>query len=150
MTPDETKQARALVERLTGFTPGPWREWDGMIQNQSDWIDQNGTRHTDWNFPGIITEMPDTWESRANGYLIADAPDLHRHLTAALAEIERLREENRKATEKMADLTESLSLALAQINLLKNQRCAECDCESGGADCNWIVPSRYSSQETDQ
>lgn len=85
-------EARALVERLTGFTPGPWREWDGMIQNQSDWIDQNGTRHTDWNFPGIITEMPDTWESRANGYLIADAPDLHRHLTAALAEIERLRE----------------------------------------------------------
>ena len=91
MTPEQITEARALVERLTGHTPGPWRERNEMIQHQSDWIDGNGTRHTDWKYPGVITEMPEAWDSPANGYLIAAAPDLHAHLTAALVEIERLR-----------------------------------------------------------
>ena len=81
-----TTEARALVERLTGFTPGPWT----FEMEQDEWPDHaliGGDGDTVLSFDfDLGFSVHD-----ANARLIAAAPDLHRHLAAALDEIERLR-----------------------------------------------------------
>ena len=80
-----TTEARALVERLTGFTPGPWT----FEMEQDEWPDHaliGGDGDTVLSFDfDLGFSVHD-----ANARLIAAAPDLHRHLAAALDEIERL------------------------------------------------------------
>jgi hypothetical protein len=52
----------------------------------------------------------------------------------------------------MIDRTEMIARmkALKQAkDMEKSPRCAECDCENGGADCNWIAPSNSESKEAD-
>ena len=81
-----TTEARALVERLTGFTPGPWT-WE--IES-GEWPDHqiiggDGDSVLWWDFDlGFRTACDGC------ARLIAAAPDLHAALTAALDEIERL------------------------------------------------------------
>lgn len=82
-----TDEARALVERLTGYTPGPWRvsptdDTTVICQERTVVAEIDG----DYNEPDLWPVMEN------NARLIAAAPDLHAALTAALAEIERLRE----------------------------------------------------------
>jgi hypothetical protein len=80
------KEARALVERLTGYTPGPWR-----VAPTDDTTVICPERTVVAEIDGDYNE-PDLWPvMEGNARLIAAAPDLHRHLTAALDEIERLR-----------------------------------------------------------
>ena len=80
-----TTEARALVERLTGFTPGPWT----FEMEQDEWPDHaliGGDGDTVLSFDfDLGFSVHD-----ANARLIAAAPDLHAALTAALDEIERL------------------------------------------------------------
>lgn len=81
-----TTEARALVERLTGYTKGPW----SFETEQDEWPDHaliggDGDPVLEWDFDLGFRVAP------ANATLIAAAPDLHRHLTAALDEIDRLR-----------------------------------------------------------
>lgn len=74
----DPKEARTLVERLDGYTPGPWVEFDGDICPANDIVNEV-----------IATLYQETNDTDAN--LIAAAPDLHHALTAALDENERLR-----------------------------------------------------------
>lgn len=103
--PDQMSEACALVERLTGHTPGPW----GVI-----YYDAGDQDHYDHNGPCPLIAAPEDqdcaivhwdgfkqkfWSSangdqkqiEANADLIAAAPELHSALAAALDEIERLR-----------------------------------------------------------
>ena len=98
MTPYQITEARALVERLDGYTPGPWVRdcWDILGEgpgtgNVCEVSIPNGVDDKYWK-PG----EPDN-----NAALIAAAPDLHAHLTAALDEIERLRMERDYAIERL-------------------------------------------------
>ena len=84
----DPKEARALVERLDGYTPGPWT-WE---TESGEWPDHqiiggDGDSVLWWDFDlGFRTAC-----DRCT-HLISAAPDLHATLTAALDEIERLRE----------------------------------------------------------
>lgn len=93
-------EARALVERLTGFTPGPW--WTGgnysgremgtsVIAAREDAgpLPGNPTRGQVAFATALLNTEARTSENNAR--LIAAAPDMHRLLTALLAENERLR-----------------------------------------------------------
>ena len=88
MTKLNATEARALVERLTGFTRGPWStETDLSYMERPRVYGGDGSLICE---AGNCGTDQDEWE--ANATLTSAAPDLHRHLTAALAEIERLRE----------------------------------------------------------
>ena len=79
-------EARALVERLTGFTPGPWNVGPIDDTRVEDTLG-NEVAQIDGDY-----NQPETWPvMEANARLIAAAPDLLAALTAALDEIERLR-----------------------------------------------------------
>ena len=74
---------RALVERLTGFTPGPWT----LEVEQDEWPDHaiiggNGDPVLWWDFDFGFRV------SNADAAIIAAAPDLHATLTAALDELD--------------------------------------------------------------
>lgn len=84
MTPAQIKAARALVERLEGYTPGPWRESYERGTTQIRSADNESLMGDETYYPWVP-------ENDADWTLIAAAPDLHAHLTAALDEIERLR-----------------------------------------------------------
>ena len=84
----DPKEARALVERLDMFTPGPWVRdcWDILGKAPGTGIVAEICR------PGELdSEFWKIGEPDNNARLIAAAPDLHATLTAALDEIERLR-----------------------------------------------------------
>ncbi len=83
--PDKT-DVDALVERLNGFTPGPWT----FEMEQDEWpdhalISRDGDPVLRFDFDLGFRMTP------CDAALIAAAPDLHTALTAALDEIERLR-----------------------------------------------------------
>ena len=103
----DTKAIRAQMEALTGFTAGPWRDEDGVIQSQTT-VWQNGVKQVGWDYATIRAEVTDDWDQAANARLIAAAPDMHATILAlcdalddAKAEIERLTKE-RQAFEGMA------------------------------------------------
>ena len=82
----DTTEARALVERLDGYTPGPWR-----VAPTDDTTVICPERTVVAEIDGDYNE-PDLWPvMEGNARLIAAAPDLHAALTAALDEIDRLR-----------------------------------------------------------
>jgi len=85
----DTKEARALVVRLTGFTKGPWcvdisDPTDVVVWDDDDNLIANIGQCIQ---PVYIAFDCDPLDAR----LIAAAPDLHAALTAALDEVERLR-----------------------------------------------------------
>ena len=82
--PDQMLDALTLVERLTGFTPGPWT----LEVEQDEWPDHaiiggNGDPVLWWDFDFGFRV------SNADAAIIAAAPDLHRHITAALDRAEK-------------------------------------------------------------
>ena len=88
MTQFTATEARALVERLTGYTRGPW-----STETDLPYMERPRVYGGDDSLiceAGNCGSSQDEWE--ANATLIAAAPDLHRHLTAALDEIGRMRE----------------------------------------------------------
>lgn len=97
MTAPDTNAIRAQMEALTGFTAGPWRDEDGVIQSQTT-VWQNGVKQVGWDYAAIRAEVTDDWDQAANARLIAAAPDMHATILAlcdalddAKAENERLR-----------------------------------------------------------
>lgn len=75
---------RALVERLTGFTPGPWNVGPIDDTRVEDTLG-NEVAQIDGDY-----NQPETWPvMEANARLIAAAPDLLAALTAALDQIEK-------------------------------------------------------------
>ena len=75
MTAPDTTAIRAQMEALTGFTAGPWRDEDGVIQSQTT-VWQNGVKQVGWDYATILAEVTDDWDQAANARLIAAAPDL--------------------------------------------------------------------------
>ena len=80
----DPKEARALVERLDGYTRGPWKYAPDEEEDYPAFCVTGG------GFD-ICTVWHGYNASDADMHLIAAAPVLHAALTAALAEIERLR-----------------------------------------------------------
>ena len=81
MTAPDTKAIRAQMEALTGFTAGPWRDEDGVIQSQTV-VWQNGVKQVGWDYAAIRAEVTDDWDQAANARLIAAAPDMHATILA--------------------------------------------------------------------
>ena len=81
MTAPDTKAIRAQMEALTGFTAGPWRDEDGVIQSQTT-VWQNGVKQVGWDYATIRAEVTDDWDQAANARLIAAAPDMHATILA--------------------------------------------------------------------
>ena len=84
MTPEQIKEARALVDRLDGYTPGPW-----TVERFGSYRNNDGTMFETWKISPQRSVYGSMFENDAR--LAAVAPDLHATLTAALDEIERLR-----------------------------------------------------------
>lgn len=82
-TADPIAAARALLEPMTGYTPGPWMPSDVTIHTKP---------HESAVAVCVSGGTRSRSEARSNANLIAAAPDLKDMLTAALAEIDRLRE----------------------------------------------------------
>ena len=103
MTAPDTKAIRAQMEALTGFTAGPWRDEDGVIQSQTT-VWQNGVKQVGWDYATILAEVTDDWDQAANARLIAAAPDMHATILALCAAVDTLRSDNdqlRKALTKI-------------------------------------------------
>ena len=122
MTAPDTNAIRAQMEALTGFTAGPWRDEDGVIQSQTT-VWQNGVKQVGWDYATIRAEVTDDWDQAANARLIAAAPDMHATILALCAEVERLTaalaDERRHAdalTEAVTTLIEGGNRQLALIS----------------------------------
>ena len=103
MTAPDTNAIRAQMEALTGFTAGPWRDEDGVIQSQTT-VWQNGVKQVGWDYATILAEVTDDWDQAANARLIAAAPDMHATILALCAAVDTLRSDNdqlRKALTKI-------------------------------------------------
>ena len=103
MTAPDTKAIRAQMEALTGFTAGPWRDEDGVIQSQTT-VWQNGVKQVGWDYATIRAEVTDDWDQAANARLIAAAPDMHATILALCDAVDTLRSDNdqlRKALTKI-------------------------------------------------
>jgi hypothetical protein len=88
-------KTRALLASVAGFTPGPWdRSPDGLV-----WA---GDRAFD-----PLCHVVDLHDAR----LIAAAPDLHRELTEAVGEIERLRAHNARMGAQLLALADGCDRA---------------------------------------
>ena len=92
MTTPDTKAIRAQMEALTGFTAGPWRDEDGVIQSQTT-VWQNGVKQVGWDYATIRAEVTDDWDQAANARLIAAAPDMHATILALCDTVDDLRAE---------------------------------------------------------
>ena len=95
MTAPDTKAIRAQMEALTGFTAGPWRDEDGVIQSQTV-VWQNGVKQVGWDYAAIRAEVTDDWDQAANARLIAAAPDMHATILALCDALDELRAENER------------------------------------------------------
>ena len=95
MTAPDTKAIRALMEALTGFTAGPWRDEDGVIQSQTT-VWQNGVKQVGWDYATILAEVTDDWDQAANARLIAAAPDMHATILALCDALDEMRAENER------------------------------------------------------
>lgn len=84
-------EARELLSQLTRFTPGPWRNADGTIQSKAKVTHPDGTVEWTYKYARNIAHVVEDSDYIVNGNIIAAAPDMHRLLTALLAENERLR-----------------------------------------------------------
>lgn len=80
--PVDLTAIRALLASVAGFTPGPWR-----LQTATSGLDDHAAVKAGGYL--VVEDAPD-----ATAALIAAAPDLHRELTEAVGEIERLRAHN--------------------------------------------------------
>ena len=105
MTAPDTKAIRALMEALTGFTAGPWRDEDGVIQSQTT-VWQNGVKQVGWDYATILAEVTDDWDQAANARLIAAAPDMRATILALCDTVDTLRADN-----------DQLRTALTKINV---------------------------------
>ena len=111
---DPLAAARALIELLTNYTPGPWVRdcWDILGKAPGTGVVAEVCR------PGELdSEFWKDGEPDNNARLIAAAPDLHAHLTAALDEIERLREalEQIAAQKRTDELVTALDVEFADF-----------------------------------
>lgn len=109
VTPDCVAEAKALVERLDGFTPDPW--WtDGKYHADEYGIAIIAARTDCGPLPGNPTRGMVAWASEllpeniarceADAALIAAAPDMHRTIGDLLAVIEKQREALRYYADK--------------------------------------------------
>ena len=97
---------RALLASVAGFTEGPWRiaytAGQGGIDSSKVYTDALGEH------PFCIGDVNRYRYVPADQKLFAAAPDLHRELTEAVGEIERLRAHNAR----MADLLNKVADAM--------------------------------------
>lgn len=116
MTAPDTTAIRAQMEALTGFTAGPWRDEDGVIQSQTT-VWQNGVKQVGWDYATIRAEVSDDWDQAANARLIAAAPDMRETILALCEEVDRLNAAIVRQAGAAKTLRES---TLAEVQYLKD------------------------------
>ncbi len=89
--PVDLDKIRALLASVAGFTEGPWRM---SIENGSGIV--AGHRHAVVSADSSALGWPVVLVERRSRPVMLAAPDLHRELTEAVGEIERLRAELEK------------------------------------------------------
>ena len=101
--PVDLTAIRALLASVAGFTPGPWRR-DGFDVVPARMSSEG------WHIADCGTSnSPDSAPHNAD--LIAAAPDLHRELTEAVGEIERLRAHNARMADLLNKVANAMDLA---------------------------------------
>ena len=99
----DTQDARALVERLTGFTRGQWAyrpekyDYWGMVRGADKYPVASASTCRSDDFEKNEHRRNKTDPADANARLIAAAPDLHAALRAALDRAEKAEAELHKA-----------------------------------------------------
>lgn len=91
----DPKEVRTLVERLTGYTPGPWLVRKSLFEVYN--VDHGVLKYDIVAGNILIAALYTDDPTDETACLIAAAPELHSHLTAALDENERLRALMRRA-----------------------------------------------------
>jgi len=108
--PVDLDKIRALLASVAGFTPGPWG-WSadrelclvpGLVTPRGLYI------MTGWTAAAPVEVKPCT---PADGRMLAAAPDLHRELTEAVGEIERLRAHNARMADLLNKVANAMDLA---------------------------------------
>ncbi len=93
---------RALLASVAGFTEGPWRM---SIENGSGIV--AGHRHAVVSADSSALGWPVVWVERRSRPVMLAAPDLHRELTEAVGEIERLRAHNARMAAQINALADA-------------------------------------------
>ena len=100
---------RALLASVAGFTEGPWRiaytAGQGGIDSSKVYTDALGEH------PFCIGDVNRYRYVPADQKLFAAAPDLHRELTEAVGEIERLRAHNARMVALLNKVANAMDLA---------------------------------------
>ena len=109
--PVDLDKIRALLASVAGFTPGPWRM---SIENGSGIV--AGHRHAVVSADSSALGWPVVLVERRSRPVMLAAPDLHSHLTEAVAEIEQLRDENGHLAALIKAGAWETSLAVAPLN----------------------------------
>lgn len=103
--PVDLDATRTLLASVAGFTPGPWKSARPpigpglMVYGSGD-----GGNHYAYPVAAPLNALCE----KQDAALIAAAPDLHRELTEAVGEIERLRAHNARMVAFLDTLTECM------------------------------------------
>ena len=113
---------RALVERLTGFTPGPWAyrpekydDW-GMVRGADKYPVASASTCRSDDFEKNEHRRKKTDPADANARLIAAAPDLHAALRAALDRAEKAEAERDEQVDWVKSLSDDVIAAEAKAS----------------------------------
>ena len=104
--PADLTEIRALLASMAGFTPGPWRM---SIENGSGIV--AGHRHAVVSANSSALGWPVVLVERRSRPVMLAAPDLHRELTEAVGEIERLRAHNARMADLLNKVANAMDLA---------------------------------------
>ena len=113
MTTPDTKEIRAQMEALAGFTPGPWNADLGETYR----VKADGMNIATANFVTLLDRIP-TDQVRQNARLIAAAPDMRETILALCAEVDRLNAAIIRQAGAAKTLRES---TLAEVQYLKDK-----------------------------
>ena len=104
--PVDLDKIRALLASVAGFTPGPWRM---SIENGSGIV--AGHRHAVVSADSSALGWPVVLVERRSRPVMLAAPDLHRELTEAVGEIERLRAHNARMVALLSKIADAMDAA---------------------------------------
>mgnify|MGYP003520735625 CR=1 FL=1 len=110
--PVDLDKTRALLASVEGFTPGPWVHDEGVDPHFDRFFARAASVDTAPDERGGADHIALVHGYEGpNGRLLAAAPDLHRELTEAVGEIERLRAHNARMVALLSKIADAMDAA---------------------------------------